>query len=90
MKNVTKIEDPTTESKRGNVLGKLKSVGETREIETKYGESRKLTEVLAYSSHLNAKVQGIGCFGYYNHFTPILAVPRRESLTLCIMYKKTP
>ncbi len=46
MENVTKIKDLTPESKRVNVLGKLKSVGETREIQTKYGESRKLTEVV--------------------------------------------
>jgi len=45
---------------------------------------------LTYSPHLNAKVQGIGCFGYYNHFTPILAVSRRESFTLWfIVYKIT-
>ncbi|MGC8585720.1 MAG: single-stranded DNA-binding protein [Thermoplasmata archaeon] len=46
MENVTKIKDLTPESKRVNVLGKVASLGETKEITTKYGESRKLTEVV--------------------------------------------
>jgi len=46
MENVTKIKDLTPDSKRVNVLGKVASVGETKEITTKYGESRKLTEVV--------------------------------------------
>ncbi len=46
MENVTKIKDLSPESKRVNVLGKVTSVGETKEIQTRYGESRKLTEVV--------------------------------------------
>lgn len=46
MENVTKIKDLSPESKRVNVLGKVTSVGETKEIQTRYGEARKLTEVV--------------------------------------------
>lgn len=46
MENVTKIKDLSPESKRVNVLGKVTSVGETKEIQTRYGEGRKLTEVV--------------------------------------------
>lgn len=46
MENVTKIKDLSPESKRVNVLGKVTSIGETKEIQTRYGESRKLTEVV--------------------------------------------
>jgi len=47
----------------------------------KYGNAPKVwfLDILIYSPHLNAKVQGLGCFGYHNHFNPILAVSRRES-----------
>ncbi|MEM2199793.1 MAG: hypothetical protein QXK02_04195 [Thermoplasmata archaeon] len=46
MENVTKIKDLSPESKRVNVLGKVTSIGDTKEIQTRYGESRKLTEVV--------------------------------------------
>ena len=46
MENVTKIKDLNPDSRRVNVLAKVTSVGETKEIQTRYGETRKLTEVV--------------------------------------------
>ncbi len=44
-KELTKIADLTPESKSVNVIAKVLSVGEPKEIPSKYGPSRKVAEV---------------------------------------------
>ncbi|MGC8497346.1 MAG: single-stranded DNA-binding protein [Thermoplasmata archaeon] len=44
MEGTTKIKDLTPDSKRVNVLAKVVSIGETRDIQTRFGETKKLTE----------------------------------------------
>ncbi len=46
MEGVTKIKDLTPSSRRVNVLGKVVSVGEPKEIQTRFGEQKSVTEVV--------------------------------------------
>ncbi len=45
MEGTTKIKDLTPSSRRVNVLGKVVSVSEPKEIQTRFGESKSVTEV---------------------------------------------
>jgi len=46
MEGNTKIKDLTPSSRRVNVLGKVVSVGEPKEIQTRFGEQKSVTEVI--------------------------------------------
>ncbi|MGC8496793.1 MAG: single-stranded DNA-binding protein [Thermoplasmata archaeon] len=46
MEGTTKIKDLTPDSKRVNVLAKVVSIGETKDIQTRFGETKKLTEAV--------------------------------------------
>lgn len=46
MEGNTKIKDLTPSSRRVNVLGKVVSVGEPKEIQTRFGEQKSVTEVV--------------------------------------------
>ncbi len=46
MEGITKIKDLTPSSRRVNVLGKVVSVGEPKEIQTRFGEQKSVTEVV--------------------------------------------
>ncbi len=46
MEGITKIKDLTPSSRRVNVLGKVVSVGEPKEIQTRFGEQKSVTEVI--------------------------------------------
>jgi replication factor A1 len=46
MEETTKIKDLTPDSNRVNVLGKVVSIGETKDIQTRFGETKKLTEIV--------------------------------------------
>ena len=45
MEGNTKIKDLTPESRSANVLAKVVSVGEPKEIQTRFGEDKSVTEV---------------------------------------------
>ena len=46
MEGITKIKDLTPESRRVNVLAKVIEIGEPKEINTRFGESKSVTEVV--------------------------------------------
>jgi|YelNatPaOPRAMG01_1025707.scaffolds.fasta_scaffold02960_8 replication factor A1 len=46
MEGTTKIKDLTPSSRRVNVLGKVVSISEPKEIQTRYGEGKSVTEVV--------------------------------------------
>ncbi len=46
MEGTTKIKDLTPSSRRVNVLGKVVSISEPKEIQTRFGESKSVTEVM--------------------------------------------
>ncbi|MCL5804107.1 MAG: single-stranded DNA-binding protein [Thermoplasmataceae archaeon] len=46
MEGTTKIKDLTPSSRRVNVLGKVVSVSEPKEIQTRFGEPKSVTEVV--------------------------------------------
>lgn len=46
MEGTTKIKDLTPSSRRVNVLGKVVSVSEPKEIQTRFGEAKSVTEVV--------------------------------------------
>ncbi|MGP6219930.1 single-stranded DNA-binding protein [Caldiplasma sukawensis] len=46
MEGITKIKDLTPESRRVNVLAKVVEIGEPKEINTKFGETKSVTEVV--------------------------------------------
>ncbi len=45
MEETTKIKDLTPESRRVNVLAKVVSIGEPKQIQTRFGEEKSVTEV---------------------------------------------
>ena len=45
MDETTKIKDLTPESRRVNVLAKVVSIGEPKQIQTRFGEEKSVTEV---------------------------------------------
>ncbi len=45
MEETTKIKDLTPESRRVNVLAKVVSIGEPKQIQTRFGEEKTVTEV---------------------------------------------
>jgi Single-stranded DNA-binding replication protein A (RPA), large (70 kD) subunit and related ssDNA-binding proteins len=46
MEGITKIKELTPESRRVNVLAKVLEIGEPKEINTRFGESKSVTEVV--------------------------------------------
>ncbi|MCL4350249.1 MAG: single-stranded DNA-binding protein [Candidatus Thermoplasmatota archaeon] len=46
MEGITKIKELTPESRRVNVLAKVLEIGEAKEINTRFGESKSVTEVV--------------------------------------------
>ncbi|MCL5802680.1 MAG: single-stranded DNA-binding protein [Thermoplasmataceae archaeon] len=46
MEGTTKVKDLTPSSRRVNVLGKVLNVGEPKEITTRFGEAKSVTEVV--------------------------------------------
>lgn len=46
MEGTTKIKDLTPSSRRVNVLGKVVSISEPKEIQTRFGEAKSVTEVI--------------------------------------------
>ncbi|MCL4345494.1 MAG: single-stranded DNA-binding protein [Candidatus Thermoplasmatota archaeon] len=46
MEGITKIKELTPESRRVNVLAKVVEIGEPKEINTRFGETKSVTEVV--------------------------------------------
>ncbi len=46
MEDLTKIKDLSPSSRRVNVLGKVVSAGEPKQIQTRFGEEKSVTEVI--------------------------------------------
>ncbi len=46
MEGITKIKELTPESRRVNVLAKVLEIGEPKEINTRFGEAKSVTEVV--------------------------------------------
>ncbi len=46
MEEITKIKDLSPSSRRVNVLGKVLTIGETKDIQTRMGEQKQVTEVV--------------------------------------------